>query len=170
MEVPRLRVKSELQLSAYTTDITQDPSLLYDLHHNSGQCQTPDPLSKARDRTHILMDTNQILVSNARQRNSRDWFYIIGTETGTLRVHILWIHQIIAFTIISLWALPDGSGGDAFSVQIGNVLKEVTVETAFFFFFLPQEKESQHYLTTMHLRLPLHIRKRWLPWRRLKDE
>ena len=36
MEVPRLGVESELQLLAYTTaTATQDPSLLFDLHHNS---------------------------------------------------------------------------------------------------------------------------------------
>ena len=30
------------------------------LHHSSWQCQIPDPLSKARDRTHIFMDTSRI--------------------------------------------------------------------------------------------------------------
>ena len=35
MEVPRLRVQSELQLPAYTTaTATWDPSHLCDLHHN----------------------------------------------------------------------------------------------------------------------------------------
>ena len=31
-----------------------------DLHYSSRQCQIPDPLSEARDRTHILMDTSRI--------------------------------------------------------------------------------------------------------------
>ena len=36
MEVPRLGVKLELQLSAYTTAaITQDPNHIFDLHHSS---------------------------------------------------------------------------------------------------------------------------------------
>ena len=38
MEVPRLGVKLELQLAAYTTAIAmQDPSLVCDLHHSSQQ-------------------------------------------------------------------------------------------------------------------------------------
>ena len=60
MEVPRLGFKSELQLPAYTTaTITQDPSHNCDLHHSSQQCHIPFPLSEARDRTHILMDTSR---------------------------------------------------------------------------------------------------------------
>ena len=30
------------------------------LHHSSQPCQIPDPLSEARDQTHILMDASQI--------------------------------------------------------------------------------------------------------------
>ena len=52
MEVPRLGVKSELQLLAYTID----PSRICDLHHSSRQHQIFNPLSEARDRTRILMD------------------------------------------------------------------------------------------------------------------
>ena len=49
MEVPRLRVESELQLSAYTTaTATPDLSYIYDLHHNSQQLQILNPLSEAR--------------------------------------------------------------------------------------------------------------------------
>ena len=40
MEVPRLGVKSELQLPAYTTaTATPDPSHVYNLHYNSRQLQ-----------------------------------------------------------------------------------------------------------------------------------
>ena len=61
MEVPRLGVESELQLLAYTTaSATWDPSCICDLHHSSRQCQIPDPLSEAKDRTHILMDISWI--------------------------------------------------------------------------------------------------------------
>ena len=59
MEVPRLGVESELQLLAHTT-ATWDPSRICNLHHSSQQCQIPDPLSRARDRTFILMDTSHI--------------------------------------------------------------------------------------------------------------
>ena len=61
MEVPRLGVKSELQLPAYTTATARwDPSCICNLHWSSQQHWTPDPLSMARDRTHILMDTGWI--------------------------------------------------------------------------------------------------------------
>ena len=59
MEVPRLGVTSELQLLAYTTATAmRDLSCIYNLHHNSRQCLIPDPLSEARNQTHILMDTS----------------------------------------------------------------------------------------------------------------
>ena len=38
----------------------QDPSRVSDLHYSSWQHQTLNPLSKARDRTHILMDASQV--------------------------------------------------------------------------------------------------------------
>jgi len=61
MEVPRLGVKSELQLPAYTTaTATPDPSRVCDLHHSSPHSRILNPLSEARDRTCILMDTSQI--------------------------------------------------------------------------------------------------------------
>ena len=61
MEVPRLGVESELQLLAYATaTATRDPSCIFDLHGRSQQRQILNPLGEARDRTHILMDTNQV--------------------------------------------------------------------------------------------------------------
>ena len=60
-EVPRPGVELDLQLLAFTTTTaTQDLSCICDIHHSSWQCQIPDPLSKARDQTCILMDTSQI--------------------------------------------------------------------------------------------------------------
>ena len=48
MEVPRLGVKSELQLPAYTTaTATQDPSHICDLRHSSPQHRILNPLSEA---------------------------------------------------------------------------------------------------------------------------
>ena len=56
MEVPRLGVESELQLSSYTTAIaTPDPSLVCHLHHSSRQHRILNPLNQARDRTFNLM-------------------------------------------------------------------------------------------------------------------
>ena len=61
MEVPRLRVESELQLPAYTTVIaTEDLSPIWDLHHSSWQCRILNLLSEARDWTCVLMDASQI--------------------------------------------------------------------------------------------------------------
>ena len=61
MEVPRLGVKSELQLQALATaTATRDPSSIYHLYHSSWQCQILNPLSWARDGTHILMHTSQV--------------------------------------------------------------------------------------------------------------
>ena len=61
MEVPRLEVKSELQLPAYPkATATPDPSHSCELHHSSLQCQILNPLSKARDQTRILTDPSQV--------------------------------------------------------------------------------------------------------------
>ena len=61
MEVPRLGVTSELQLPVYiTATATRDPRLICHLHHSSCQCQILNPLSEARDGTHILMDSRQV--------------------------------------------------------------------------------------------------------------
>ena len=43
-----------------TATATQDLSLIYDLYHSLWQCQILNPLTKARDGTHILMDTSQV--------------------------------------------------------------------------------------------------------------
>lgn len=59
MEVPRLEVQSDLQLLASTT-ATWDPSLVYDLHHSSRQCQILNTLSEARDGTRILTVTSWV--------------------------------------------------------------------------------------------------------------
>ena len=61
MGVPRLGVQLELQPPATATATAMlDQSLIWDLHHSSQQCQIPNPLSEARGRTHVLMDTSWI--------------------------------------------------------------------------------------------------------------
>ena len=61
MEVPRLGVESQLQPPAYTTaTATCDLSGVCDRHHSSRQCRILNPLSKARDRTCILVDPSQV--------------------------------------------------------------------------------------------------------------
>ena len=60
-KVPRLGIKSELQLPAYATaTATPDPSCVWDLHHSSWQHWILNPLSRARDQTCVLMDTSQV--------------------------------------------------------------------------------------------------------------
>ena len=61
MEVPRLGVELELQLLAYATArATWDLSSVCDLHQSSRQCLILNPLSEARDRTCIVMDTSWV--------------------------------------------------------------------------------------------------------------
>ena len=68
MEVPRLGVKSKLQLPAYTTaSAMQDPSHTCDLYHGSGQCWIPNPLIEARDGTRNVRVPSEIL---CHDRNS----------------------------------------------------------------------------------------------------
>ena len=57
MDVPRLGVKSELQLLAYTTPRQCWIQAASDLLYSSQQHWIPKPLYRARDWTHILMDT-----------------------------------------------------------------------------------------------------------------
>ena len=67
MEVPRLGVKLELQLPAYTTATAkQDPSHVCDLHHGSQQRWTLNSLSEARDRTRVLVVTSWIRFPRAK--------------------------------------------------------------------------------------------------------
>ena len=72
MEVPKLGIELELQLPAYTTATAiLDLSYICDL----GCSQILNPLSEARDWTHILMDTSRVLT--------------FWATTGTLLLHIL---------------------------------------------------------------------------------
>ena len=61
MEVPRLKVESELQVLAYAiAKAMPDPRCLCDLHHSSRQRQILNPLSEAGDRTGVLMVASQV--------------------------------------------------------------------------------------------------------------
>ena len=60
MEGPRLGVEVELQLLAYITATAMpDLSHICNLRHSSWRHWILNPLSEARDRTHVLMDTGQ---------------------------------------------------------------------------------------------------------------
>ena len=72
MAVPRLGVESELQPLAYTTaTATQDLSRICHLHHSSWQRQILNPLNKARDGIHVLVDISQVLNLLSYKGNSQ---------------------------------------------------------------------------------------------------
>ena len=75
IEVPRLGVESELQLSACTTATAMpDLSCVCNLHHSSWQRQMLNLLSKARDQTPILMVTSRVHYCWATIGTSLGWF------------------------------------------------------------------------------------------------
>ena len=100
MEVPRLGIKLDMQLPASAT-ASWDLSHICDLHHSSWQCQIPDPLSKARDQTCILMDTSWIhfhcaMTGIPQIRNS---FTILSLS--------IFFSFSFAFFLFSFWNLKD---------------------------------------------------------------
>ena len=87
MEVARLGAKSELQLPACTTaTATWDPSCICGLHSSSRQCQILNPLSEARDRTCIFMDTSWVRKLLSHSRSSPTHFYI-----SLVKLHQDWL-------------------------------------------------------------------------------
>ena len=77
MEVPRLGVEQEPQLLAYATaTATPDPSHVDGLYHSSRQHWILNPLSKARGRTCVLMDTGWVLNLLSHKRNSQMCIFI----------------------------------------------------------------------------------------------
>ena len=54
-EVPKVGVKNTAAVA------NRDPSQIHDLRRSLWQHQILNPLSKARDGTHIFMDTSQVL-------------------------------------------------------------------------------------------------------------
>ena len=88
-EVPRLGVKLELRLPAYTTATVKPyPSCIWDLYHSSWQCWMLNPLSGARDRTLILMDI-RFVAHWATMGTTQMFLIFYSTESNILiRSHI----------------------------------------------------------------------------------
>ena len=80
MEVPRLRVQSELQPASAHSSAGFEPHL-----DSSRQCWVPDPLREARDRTRILMAPSRI-------------HFCCGT-IGTPKRLFLKLEQVISTTL-----------------------------------------------------------------------
>ena len=71
MEIPRLGVQWSCSPPAYATATEiQDLSHIRDLPHSSRQYQILNPLRKARDQTHILMDASGVHKQLSHDRNS----------------------------------------------------------------------------------------------------
>ena len=106
MDVPRLGVQSELQLLAYATAIAaQGPRHICDLHHSSQQSQSLDPLSKARDRTHILRDISWILFHCTTIGNPRNSYQVYISLEGCTNVYLLALNIVLCLckTIEEAW-------------------------------------------------------------------
>ena len=91
MEIPRLRVESELHLLAYTTTISNamlDPSLLCDLCCSLWQQhQLLNPLSGPKYRTHILMDTGWVHYHWATM--GTPWLWLWMSTSGLIQLSIM---------------------------------------------------------------------------------
>ena len=84
MEVLRLGIQSELQLpTTATAAARQDLSHIRKLHHSSWQRWILNPVIKARDRTHILMDTSWICFHWTTRGTPKLCFYEGKQQKGT---------------------------------------------------------------------------------------
>ena len=90
LEVPRLRVKSELQLLAYTRATSAINA--YDLCLSLWQCRIFDSLSKARDQTRIFVDImSGSEPAEPQQELPKEWLW--------------WAHSV--FLTFKNWSMVD---------------------------------------------------------------
>ena len=108
----RLGVELELQLPAcVTARARQDPSRICNLHHSSRQGRILNPLSKARDWTHILKDPGQVCSLLSHERELLEIFFsdretIWGRTWGRGEMHItMWLLKTIK-ALLCLIVLP----------------------------------------------------------------
>ena len=77
MDVPRLGAELELQLPVCSTATAMpDPSRVLDLTPQPQQHWILSPLSEARGRTHVLMDTSGVLNPLSHNGNSSHVFLV----------------------------------------------------------------------------------------------
>ena len=149
MEVPRLGVKWELWPLAYTTaPATPDLSHICHLHHSSRQRQVPNPLSKAGDRTCILMDTSQVHFLWATMRTPLIYFIrghlhllFWGLSLKVCRAIHYWQNVYNHTTsILQFSSLFGGRYLCLFIVVVVNTLIHVSLDVRFFFLGLHSQK------------------------------
>ena len=129
MEVSRLGVKLELQLPA-TATAAWDPSHICNLHHSSWQHGILNPMNKARDRTCILMDTNQVL--NLLSHKELLYHHFLN------HIHTFWIRN----------AMGQGSAICALTSPAGDSDRNEVTESLF------ETDAHRHFCSFLPLSLP----------------
>ena len=110
MEFPGLGAKSELRLPAYATaTATPDPGCVCDPHHSSRQRQILNPLSRARDRTHFLMDTNRVCYCWATTGTSYGQPFLMSSQLMTVTSDVDLVLWILEITLSLIEPLLDAS-------------------------------------------------------------
>ena len=96
VEVPRLGVKSEQQPPVYTTaTATRDTSHVCNPSHSSLQRRILNPLSEARDQSHILHEYQSDLLALNHNRNSLHAHLIPAVSNPHSQGLFLLFHPII---------------------------------------------------------------------------
>ena len=103
IDVPRLGDELELQLLGYATATAiPGPSQVCGLYHSSQQSQILNPLSKARDRTRIFMDTYQVYNPPSRNRNSLHSPVGDGLPFLQVEEKEVWLLTLLGFCFYSI--------------------------------------------------------------------
>ena len=114
MEGPRLGAESEPQLPAYTTATAMpDPSRVCDVHHSSWECWIFNPLSKARDQTHVLLDTSWVYYRWTTMRHWCGIFRVLYISCRCLSCHLQFMTVLLLpfqlwYLLFLVWLLQLG--------------------------------------------------------------
>ena len=104
MEVPRLGVELELQLSAYTTqqqlEIPAVSATYTTAHSNAGSF---NPLSEARDPTYVFMDPSQVHQLLSHEGNSFFLVIIFSFYCNVIREYFLYYFYFLEFIKVLLF-------------------------------------------------------------------
>ena len=121
IEVPRLGVKLELQLPAYTTATAMpDPRHICELHCSLQQCQILNPLTEARDQNRVLMDTSLVCYCWAKTGTSNRFlvygapeFLYLLEKSSLYKIILSWLSTstfiilvVFVFLLLFTWIFP----------------------------------------------------------------